>query len=142
VKLPLTPVSATAAQASYAFVIGELVPIKYRFLAAGGLYFMGLPFNVFAPKVGVHLANEANLGWRWIFYLLVIVNGISTLCWFFFYHPPTFRMLHRTSSVRALLKSFDYVGFVLFTGGLALVVLGLSWGGTVYGKMHRTSSRS
>lgn len=98
---------------------------------------MGLPFNVFSSKVGVSIASNPNLSWRYIYYFLIIVNGLSTLCWFFCYHPPTFRMLHRTTTVKSLLKSFDYVGFVLFTGGLTLAILGLSWGGSIYGKIQR-----
>lgn len=29
-------------------------------------------------------------------------------------------------------RRMDFVGFVLFTGGLAVFIMGLSWGGTVY----------
>jgi hypothetical protein len=36
--------------------------------------------------------------------------------------------LHKNRSKRQQLARFDYVGFVLFTGGLAIFLIGLSWG--------------
>ncbi|KIW90840.1 uncharacterized protein Z519_08623 [Cladophialophora bantiana CBS 173.52] len=123
---------ATASQASYAFVVGELVPIKYRFLAGGGVWFIGLPTNVFAGKTSVSIANNPNLGWRFIFYVLLIMNAISFLCWFFCYHPPTFQMLHHGESAKKFIVGFDYIGFLLFTAGIILLILGLSWGGSIH----------
>ena len=124
--------TATAAQASFAFVMGELVPIKYRFLANAGIYLMGYPLNVFGPKIAIELSLSPSLGWRWCFYILIIVNTVSTACWFFFYHPPTFTMLNEGASKKQLVLKFDFIGFVLFTGGLTILVLGLSWGGSIY----------
>lgn len=120
-------------------VIGELVPMKYRFLAGAGFYGLGAPFGMFSGKVGVDVA--ANIGWRWIFYIMAIINGVSTACWFLFYHPPTFTMLHHgRETVTQLLKGFDYIGFVLFNGGFSLMLLAISWGGQLYRKS--SSSRT
>lgn len=124
-----------AAQGSFAFVIGELVPIRYRFIANAGLYFLSGPFNVFGPKTGTAITANLSLGWRWIFYLFIILNGISTACWYLFYHPPTFKMLHRgRETKRQLIRHFDYAGFVMFTAGVTLLMLGLNWGGSIYGE--------
>lgn len=114
-------------------MIGELVPIKYRFVANAGLYGMGAPFNMFGAKIGTVITNNPNLGWRWIFYIIMMINALSTVLWYFFYHPPTFAMLHRGGASKSqLLLGFDYFGFVLFTGGLTLLMLGLNWGGSLY----------
>lgn len=92
-----------------------------------------MPFAAFGPAISLSLVN-AGRGWRWVYYILIIVNGVTTALWFFFYHPPTFHMLNRNTSIKALIKKFDYVGFVLFSGGLAVLLLGISWGGGVYRK--------
>lgn len=108
------PSPAMAAQGSFAFVIGELVPIKYRFIANAGLYFMSSPFCMLGAKVGTVITYNPSLGWRWIFYIMIVFNAASTLCWYLFYRPPTFAMLHGGSkSKRTMFFSFDYIGFVL-----------------------------
>ncbi|KAK6368222.1 hypothetical protein LTS17_009963 [Exophiala oligosperma] len=128
----MTLVGASAStQVLFATVIGELVPIKYRFLAGAGFYGLGATSTVFATKVGIVIAD--NEGWRWIFYLMIILNSLSTMCWYLFYRPPTFEMLHHgRETIRHLLLHFDYVGFTLFNGGFVLLMLGLSWGGQLY----------
>lgn len=94
-------------------MIAELVPIKYRFAASAGLYIMGMPFYMLGPKIGTTITFNPSLGWRWIFYLTLILNCTSTLLWFFFYHPPTFVMIQGRRSKWQLIAAFDYVGFVL-----------------------------
>lgn len=129
--LTFGPASASQ-QGLYSSVIGELVPIKYRFIASTGFYILGSPFGIFATKVGIDITDT--LGWRWIFYINIILNALSTICWYLFYHPPTFEMLHHgRETIRQVLKHFDYIGFVLFNGGFVLLILGLSWGGSLYG---------
>lgn len=54
------------------------------------------------------------------------------LSWYLFYHPPTFSMLHRKKLARELLFNFDWVGLILYSGGLAVLIFGLNWGGVLY----------
>jgi hypothetical protein len=75
---------------------------------------------------------NTSVGWRGFYYLLIAVNGGSLICYVLFYHPPNFRMKHRDASRIQLIKHLDFGGIVLYTGGLLLLLLGLSWGGTVY----------
>ncbi|KAF7596014.1 hypothetical protein BBP40_003794 [Aspergillus hancockii] len=49
-----------------------------------------------------------------------------------FYFPPGWDAKYKGMSKLEAVKRFDYVGFVLYAGGLILVLLGLSWGGTSY----------
>jgi hypothetical protein len=67
-----------------------------------------------------------------IFYLLIALNAVTTVAWFFFYKPPTFAMKHESSRKVQFLKDFDYVGTLLFTMGLLLFLMGISWGGTLH----------
>ncbi|KAJ4990940.1 trichothecene efflux pump [Stagonosporopsis vannaccii] len=122
---------ATSVQTSVPFILGELIPMKHRFLATGGMYFWVLPGAVFGPAISYAFVTHTAAGWRWVYYLLIITNTIATTCWFFFYHPPTFRMISAKSRLQ-MIKDFDWVGFVLFTGSLLVLLMGLSWGGTVH----------
>lgn len=63
---------------------------------------------------------------------MIIINFLSGALYFFFYHPPTFNMKYKNRSKMQQLKDFDFVGCLLFTAGLILFVMGLSWGGSLY----------
>ena len=41
-------------------------------------------------------------------------------------------MLHQRSQVKDLLPRFDWIGLVLYSGGLLVFLMGLAWGGTLY----------
>lgn len=63
---------------------------------------------------------------------MTVPDGIATILWFLCYHPPTFEHLHKNRSKWQELKDLDVIGIVLFTGGLLLFLMGLSWGGQLY----------
>lgn len=67
-----------------------------------------------------------------IYYLLITMNGLTALLFFFCYHPPNFTMKHGRVSKGNFIKHFDYVGTLMVTLGLLLFLMGLSWGGTLY----------
>ena len=46
--------------------------------------------------------------------------------------PPTFSMLHRKKLAKDLLLRFDWIGVILYSGGLAILIFGLNWGGVLY----------
>ena len=62
---------------------------------------------------------------------MIGVNALSAACWFFFYHPPTFRMLHRKKLAKDLLMNFDWIGTAIYTGSLTILIMGLNWGGSL-----------
>ena len=50
-----------------------------------------------------------------------------------FYHPPNFDELHAHRRTRwEEFRNIDWGGVLLFLAGLILLLLGLSWGGTLY----------
>ena len=50
-----------------------------------------------------------------------------------FYHPPDFYELHNRRRTRwQEIQELDYVGVFLYTSGLVIFLLGLSWGGVIY----------
>lgn len=125
---------AAATQLSYYYVMGELVPMKYRLVGNAFCYALTTPGSGIAPVISVSfLEYHPQVGWRGAYYVLIGINTASFLCWFFFYHPPTFKMKHgENASVVRYIKDFDYVGTVLYTAGLLVLMMGLNWGGTVY----------
>ncbi|KPM45406.1 hypothetical protein AK830_g1218 [Neonectria ditissima] len=125
---------AAASQLSYYYVMGELVPMKYRLIGNAFCYSLTIPGSGLAPVIShAFLKNHPNVGWRGAYYVLIGVNTVSFLCWFFFYHPPTFRMKHgENASVMKYAKDFDYIGTAMYTGGLLVLIMGLNWGGSAY----------
>jgi MFS family permease len=119
--------AAAGAGLSFFWVVSELVPMRRRFIANSALYFFTIPFTGLGAKVSSSFLQNTNVGWRGPLYLMTAINGVGTICWFLFYHPPTFGQLHRGKSLMKFVKDFDYVGFILFTAGTLLFLMGLSW---------------
>ncbi|KAJ5473032.1 hypothetical protein N7530_007033 [Penicillium desertorum] len=108
---------AAGFQCSFFWVVSEIVPMKRRFIANSGLFLWTLPTNNTAVK------------WPGCFYYLTGLNALSVALWFFFYHPPSFHMLHRDETVKQMVREFDFIGLVLFSAGMILFLIGLNWGG-------------
>jgi MFS family permease len=86
---------ATAPQLSFHFVMGELVPMKYRYLGGAILYLFGLPASGFGPVISYAFSTETTVGWRGVYWLLLAFNGLALILWTAFYFPPSFHKLHR-----------------------------------------------
>lgn len=125
---------AAATQLSYYYVMGELVPMQYRLAGNAVCYLFSIPGSGLAPVISnAFITYQPSVGWRGAYYVLIGVNAASLMCWFFFYHPPTFRMKHgENASLLRYIRDFDYVGTILYTGSLLILMMGLNWGGTVY----------
>lgn len=123
---------ASASQLSYGFTLGELLPVRYRFLGVSYCYLFVIPFSALGPAVAYAFVLHTAAGWRWCYYLMIILNTIVTLCWLLCYFPPTFQAKNKDKTVWRQLTELDYLGLLLFTGGLLLFLMGLSWGGSVH----------
>ncbi|KAF9872529.1 fungal trichothecene efflux pump [Colletotrichum karsti] len=125
---------AASTQLSFYYVIGELVPMQYRLASCAVCYVFCIPASGFAPLISqAFVQYHPATGWRGGYYILTGINAASLLCWVLFYHPPTFRMKHGAeASMWSYVKRFDYVGAVLYTGGILVLMMGLNWGGVVY----------
>lgn len=55
----------------------------------------------------------------------IITCGLSIVLFALFYFPPNYHQLHTRTSKREQLKKIDFVGLVLFSGGVVLFMLGL-----------------
>ncbi|KAF7563973.1 hypothetical protein G7046_g163 [Stylonectria norvegica] len=119
-------------QLSFNVAIGELVPNKYRPMVLSFVFLSNAPIATFGPIIARKFISHPNLGWRWCFYINIICVGLAIICLFFFYNPPTFELLHERKTKRQLLKELDYLGIFLWTAGLTLFLMGVSWGGKMY----------
>ncbi|KAK1771568.1 fungal trichothecene efflux pump [Phialemonium atrogriseum] len=119
-------------QLSFNVAIGELVPNKYRPMVLSFIFLTNAPIATFGPIMSRKLISNPNLGWRWCYYINIICVGLAIILLFFFYHPPTFDLLHERKTKRQLLKQLDYIGIFLWTAGLTLFLMGVSWGGSIY----------
>jgi len=124
---------AAAAQQSFGYVLGEIVPMKWRFYATAYIYICCLPWSGFGPSIAYTLVQHSKHTWRSCYYVFIGINVATILCYYFFYFPPTFGDKWANKKTRKeVVKDFDYVGLVLFTGGIVVFCIGVSWGGSYY----------
>lgn len=139
---------AAAVQLTFSFVIAELVPNRLRPAVNAGIFLTTFPFAAFGGLFAQLFIANTEKSWRWSYYLNIITCGISVILLTFCYFPPGWETKHRGVSKMEGLKKFDYIGFVLYAGGLILVLLGLckflilimnmvsnvvqAWGGSSY----------
>lgn len=121
-----------SAQLSFNYILPEIVPMKDRFYVVSLIFIFALPLSGFGPVIGRLLIVHTTAGWRWFYYINIILNGLSSLLYFLFYFPPDFQGLHRNRSRWQEVKDLDFGGIVLYSGGFLVLCMGLSWGGIVY----------
>jgi MFS family permease len=121
---------------SYSFLANEILPMKYRFMSTGFCIIFAVPFSGFAPAISLNVAatgaGGAYGGWRWVYWLMAILNVVSTILLSLFYFPPSFRMKHSRESRLQIIKEIDYLGILIFAAGIIVFILGISWGGVAY----------
>jgi MFS family permease len=142
---------AAAGQLSFGIILGELVPNRMRGPIVTLVFLSSLPFAgklncdntcgveatnmvaVFGPIIARSFILHTSAGWRWSYYLGIILSVIAIVLYQFMYHPPTYTQLHvQGKTKRQQMAELDYGGIFLFTAGMVLFLIGLSWGGTVY----------
>jgi len=121
-----------AGQLSFGIVLGELVPNKQRGPIVTLVFMSSLPFAVFGPVIARTLIRDTAEGWRWSFYIGIILNFGALVLYQFLYHPPTFKQLHVGKTHWDQTKELDFIGIFLFVAGCVLFLIGLSWGGSTY----------
>ncbi|KAJ9133363.1 Fungal trichothecene efflux pump [Coniochaeta hoffmannii] len=119
-------------QLSFNVALGELVPNKYRPAVLSFVFLTNAPFATFGPIIARKMMAHPGMGWRWTYYINIITVALAIVLLFFFYHPPTFELLHERKTKRQLMKQLDYLGIFLWTAGLTLFLMGISWGGVIY----------
>lgn len=124
---------AAPTQLSVYYAISELVPMNLRYIVNGAVYVFQVPASATAPLIAQSFVTQSAIGWRGFFYILTGANCVPGLLYFFFYFPPDFKDKHGSAEQKKeWVKHFDYLGVLLYSAGLVLFLLGLSWGGGVF----------
>jgi hypothetical protein len=124
---------AAAGQLSFGIIMGELVPNKLRGPAVTIIFLSSLPFAVFGPSIARAFILHTAQGWRWSYYIGIIISTLSLILYQFFYHPPSYDQLHVHGKTKwQQFKELDFGGIFLFCAGIVLFLIGLSWGGQSY----------
>lgn len=124
---------AAAGQLSFGIILGELVPNKQRGPIVTLVFLSALPFAVFGPIIARSFILHTAAGWRWSYYLGIIMSGLTIILYQFMYHPPTYDQLHVHGKTKfQMFKELDFLGIFLYVAGQVLFLIGLSWGGTTY----------
>ncbi|KAF5626828.1 drug facilitator PEP5 [Fusarium tjaetaba] len=109
--------------------VPEMLPNKWRSLGLGILEGgIAIPWAV----VSVLLANAMYkyATWRWLFYIAIIVQAISLVGTALFYWPTSHPQGDFDKSRWTQFREIDWIGLGLFTAGLAVFLIGLTWGGS------------
>lgn len=115
-------VGGGAVQAMVIVILSESVPISKRALS---MTLLGVTFSV-ASVIGPFIggAFSTHVTWRWCFYINLPIGGVSFIFLFFGFNPPRAK-----GDILEKLKKIDYLGTVLLSGGLVLLLLGITFGG-------------
>lgn len=87
-----------------------------------------LPWAVCSALIGNALAQHAT--WRWCYYIGIIYSAISLIGTAIVYFPPSRPQQDYEISRWDELKSLDWAGLALYTGGLTVLLIGLTWAGS------------
>jgi MFS family permease len=124
---------AAGGQLSFGIIMGELVPNKLRGPAVTIIFLSSLPFAVFGPSIARSLILHTSQGWRWSYYIGIIISVLSLVLYLVFYHPPRYDQLHvRGKTKWQQFKELDFIGILLYIAGVTIFLIGLSWGGQAY----------
>ncbi|EXJ61054.1 hypothetical protein A1O7_05207 [Cladophialophora yegresii CBS 114405] len=110
--------------------IQELVPNKWRGLLGLTECAMTLPWAAAGTLIATTLNANTAAGWRWCYYIGIIYGVLSMIGTILFYYPPPRPQYDFQKSRWQQIKEVDYIGFLLYTGGLTIFLIGLTWAGT------------
>ncbi|KAL1904040.1 hypothetical protein Sste5344_010267 [Sporothrix stenoceras] len=118
---------------SFVVALAELVKNKHRPYIISSIYLFAAPFTTFSPLIATTMISHG-MTWRWVFWVSTIGCGVALVLLVLCYHPPHYDQLHSSGrhTISKQLRELDYIGIFFFVAGLTLLLLPISWGGTLY----------
>ncbi|KAL2423684.1 Trichothecene efflux pump TRI12 [Exophiala dermatitidis] len=110
--------------------IQELVPNKWRGLLGLTECAMTIPWAAAGTLIATSLNSDTAARWRWCYYIGIIYGVLSMVGTLLFYFPPSRPQYDWDKSRWQEVKEIDYIGFLLYTAGLTIFLIGLTWAGT------------
>ncbi|KAJ9618122.1 hypothetical protein H2204_013169 [Knufia peltigerae] len=110
--------------------IQELVPNKWRGLLGLTECAMTIPWAIAGVLIANALQSNTAAGWRWCYYIGIIFGVLSTAGTIVFYFPPSRPQYDFDKTRWQEIKEIDYIGFLLYTAGLTILLIGLTWAGS------------
>ena len=109
--------------------VPEMLPNKWRSLGLGLLEAgIATPWGMISSLLGYSLLEYSS--WRWIFYIGIIVEAVALIGTAIFYWPTSRPRGDFDKSRLDEFKEIDFIGLFLFTSGLTVFLIGLTWGGS------------
>ncbi|RFU27338.1 hypothetical protein B7463_g9011, partial [Scytalidium lignicola] len=107
-------------------VLTDLVPLRERGKYMAIVQMVSAVGAALGPFLGGILTERST--WRWVFYINIPIAGSSFFALFFFLRvakPPGTTLQHKISRI-------DFAGNAIFVVSIIAVLIGITWGGTVY----------
>ncbi|KAJ0168737.1 hypothetical protein CTA2_86 [Colletotrichum tanaceti] len=124
---------AAAAQISFAFVVGELVPAEVRALYFPATLLIPCAAAFVLPAVTPTASLDDTTAWRRNYCLGTICAFFSAWIYLWCYFPPSYRQLNVAGgSTLQMVRNLDIVGIIFFIFGCVLTLLGLICVGPAY----------
>ncbi len=89
---------------------------------------MAVPWSICGVIIANQLVSKAT--WRWCFYIAIIYSVISVVGTALVYFPPSRPRRDYEKTRWQEIKEIDYLGIVLYTSGLTVFLVGLTWAGS------------
>ncbi|KIW95638.1 uncharacterized protein Z519_04223 [Cladophialophora bantiana CBS 173.52] len=112
----------------------EIVPKKIRGQTLAFMSVVSIPGSCFGAPIGKYsydLVSQSS--WRWAYCVSLIINVAALLLILVFYWPPDFLGLRPDGKTRRQqFLELDFIGLLLFGGGLTVFLVGVGFGGNPY----------
>ena len=86
-----------------------------------------LPWGALAVLLGNLLVKHAS--WRWCYYIAIIYATISLVGTSVLYFPPSSPQHDQKRTKWEMFKELDFIGLLLYTSGLTVMLIGFAWAG-------------
>ncbi|OQV10594.1 hypothetical protein CLAIMM_14571 [Cladophialophora immunda] len=111
-------------------IVQEIVPNRLR-VQILGICDTCTTISAFGPLMAYAFIAHTSAGWRAVYWFIFAIELAAFIMVAVFYKPPSFKTkhMHEAKSKVDLLMHLDYLGLFLFTAGLTILLIGITWGG-------------